>query len=168
MLPSLWIDFVNGIPGEEEQRIITRGLEEQYSSVNNAGRPIVSFNESIDLSPRITQIAPSGNDAYYSTIYEDIVRTILSGHRVSSGELFGISTANKLGSKDEIDTHIMYFRRTVIEPYQKELLRVFDKLVSMKFEKPTTFSIKPMTIYETGDIVQNPAVVNKPETPTQV
>jgi hypothetical protein len=168
LLPSLWIDFVNGIPGEEEQRLITRGLEEQYSSVNNAGRPIISFNESAELSPRITQIAPSGNDGYYATIYEDIVRTILSGHRVSSGELFGISTANKLGSKDEIDTHIMYFRRTVIEPYQKELLRVFDKLVSMKFEKPTNFSIKPMTIYESGDIVQNPEVVNKPETPTQV
>jgi hypothetical protein len=167
MLPSLWIDFVNGIPGEEEQRLITRGLEEQYSSVNNAGRPIVSFNESIDLSPRITQIAPSGNDGYYSTIYEDIVRTILSGHRVSSGELFGISTANKLGSKDEIDTHIMYFRRTVIEPYQKELLRTFDKLVSMKFEKPTNFSIKPMTIYESGDIVQNPEVVDKPVTPVE-
>ncbi len=51
MLPSLWIDFVNGVPGEEEQRLITRALEEQYSSVNNAGRPIISFSESAELSP---------------------------------------------------------------------------------------------------------------------
>ena len=29
MLPSLWIDFVNGIPGEEEQRMMTRALESQ-------------------------------------------------------------------------------------------------------------------------------------------
>ena len=167
LLPSLWIDFVNGIPGEEEQRLLTRALNEQYSSVNNAGRPIISFNESAELSPRITQISPSGNDGYYSTIYDDIIRTILSGHRVSSGELFGIASANKLGSKDEIDTHIMYFRRTVIEPYQKQLLKTFDKLVSMKFEKPTTFSIKPMTIYETGDVTQNPAVVDTPVVPIE-
>lgn len=168
LLPSLWIDFVNGIPGEEEQRLMTRAINEQYSSVNNAGRPIISFNEGPEQAPRITQIPASSNDAYYSAIYDDIIRTILSGHRVSSGELFGISTANKLGSKDEIVSHTEYFRKTVILPYQKELLRSFDKLVSLKFDKPTNFEIKPLSIFEAGDIVEQPTVENKPETPTQV
>jgi hypothetical protein len=92
----------------------------------------------------------------------------LSAHRISSGELFGISTANKLGSKDEIVTHIEYVRKTVIMPYQKQLLSVFDKLVSMKFQQPTSFEIKPLSIYEAGDITEQPLVENKPETPTQV
>jgi len=161
MLPSLWIDFVNGIPDDDQKRIITRALEEQYSSVNNAGRPIISFNESAELSPKITQIPASSNDGYYQAIYDDIVRTILSGHRISSGELFGISTANKLGSKDEITTHIEYIRETVILPYQHELLPTFNKLVSLKFEKPTMFEIKPLTIYEDGDI-ERQAVVEQP------
>jgi hypothetical protein len=168
MLPSLWINMNNGIPGEEEQRIVTRALESQFTSVNNAGRPIISFNESKELSPEITQIATSGNDQYYQTIYDDIVRSILSAHRISTGELFGISTANKLGSKDEIDTHIEYIRKTVIQPYQKQLLGVFDKMVTLKTGVPTTFEIKPMTIYEVGDISQQPTVVDKPETPTQI
>jgi len=89
MLPSLWINMNNGIPGDEEQRLVTRALESQFTSVNNAGRPIISFNESKELSPEITQIATSGNDQYYQTIYDDIVRSILSAHRISSGELFG-------------------------------------------------------------------------------
>ena len=167
-LPSLWINMNNGLGNDEEQRVITRALESQFSSVNNAGRPIISFNESKETAPEITQIETSANDGYYQAISENIVRSILSAHRISSGELFGISTANKLGSKDEIVTHIEYVRKTVIMPYQKQLLSVFDKLCSMKFERPTTFEIKPLTIYEVGDIQQSPLVVNKPETPTQV
>jgi hypothetical protein len=168
MLPSLWINMNNGIPGEEEQRLVTRALESQFTSVNNAGRPIISFNESKELSPEITQIATSGNDQYYQTIYDDIVRSILSAHRISSGELFGISTANKLGSKDEINTHIEYIRKSVIQPYQKQLLGVFDKLLTLKTGVPTTLEIKPMSIYEAGDITEQPTVVDTPETPTQI
>ena len=168
MNPTLWINMNNGTPGEEEQRMITRALESQFTSVNNAGRPIISFNESKELSPEITQIQTSGNDGYYQAIYDDIIRSILSAHRISSGELFGISTANKLGSKDEITTHIEYVRKTVIMPYQKQLLGVFDKLCSIKFQQPTTFEIKPLSIYETGDINQAPLVVDNPETPAKI
>lgn len=148
MLPSLWIDFVNGIPAPEETKIITRGLESQFSSVNNAGRPIISFSESPELSPKITQIPPSSNDGYYAAIYEDVLRSILSAHRVSSGELYGISTAGKLGTRNEIVDHSEYFRLMVIRPYQRELLGVFNKLMSIKYEKPTTFDVVPLTIYE--------------------
>jgi len=163
MLPSLWIDFVNGIPDEDQKRIITRALEEQYSSVNNAGRPIISFNESAELSPKITQIPASSNDGYYQAIYDDIIRTILSGHRISSGELFGISTSGKLGTRNEIVDHSEYIRKMVIMPYQSELLPTFNKLVSLKTQTPTTFEIKPLSIYEVGDVVEQPVVENKPE-----
>ena len=168
MLPSLFISMNNGIPADEEQRLITRALEEQYSSVNNAGRPIISFNESKELAPEITQIAPSSNDGYYQAIYDDIIRTILSGHRISSGELFGISTSGKLGTRNEIVDHSEYIRKMVIMPYQHELLPTFNKLVSLKFQRPTTFEIKPLSIYEVGDVVEQPVVENKPEQPTQV
>lgn len=167
MLPSLFISMNNGIPGEEEQRLVTRALEEQYTSVNNAGRPIISFNESKELAPEITQIQTSGNDGYYSAIYDDILRSILSAHRVSSGELYGISTAGKLGSRNEIVDHSEYFRKMVIMPYQKELLSTFDKLVSLKAQVPTSFEIKPLSIYEVGDVVEQPIVEDKPIQPTQ-
>jgi len=167
MMPSLWINMNNGIPGEEEQRLVTRALESQFTSVNNAGRPIISFNESKELSPEITQIATSGNDQYYSVIYEDVVRTILSAHRVSSGELYGISTAGKLGTRNEIVDHSEFFRKFIIRPYQNELLPTFDKLVSLKTERPTTFEIKPLSIYEVGDVIEQPIVEDKPIQPIQ-
>jgi hypothetical protein len=168
MVPSLWINYNNGIPGEEEQRILVRALEEQYGGTDNAGQAIISFNESKEQSPEITQIPRNDNDNYYQSLNDDITRNILSAHRVSSAELFGIATAGKLGGSDEITQHSEYFRKMVILPYQNCLLPVFDKLVSLKFEKPTTFEIKPLSLFLTGDVTDNPVVVDKPVEPTQV
>jgi hypothetical protein len=168
MAPSLWINYNNGIPGQEEQREIVRGLESQYGGTDNAGQAIVSFNESKELSPEIIQIPRNDNDNYYSALSDDITRSILSSHRVSSAELFGIATAGKLGASDEIVQHSEYFRKMVIMPYQSEILPAFNKLVSLKFQKPTTFEIKPLSLFETGDVNQNPIVADKPVVPVEV
>lgn len=168
MVPSLWINYNNGIPGEEEQRTLVRALEEQYSGSDNAGRAVISFNESKELAPEITQIPRNDNDNYYQSLNDDITRNILSAHRVSSAELFGIATTGKLGGANEITEHSEYFRKMVIMPYQNQMLPVFNKLVSLKFEKPTTFEIKPLSLFLTGDVKENPVVDDKPVTPTLV
>jgi hypothetical protein len=56
----------------------------------------------------------------------------------------------------------------VIMPYQAELLPTFNKLVSLKTQTPTTFEIKPLSIYEVGDVVEQPIVEDKPEQSTQI
>jgi hypothetical protein len=167
MMPSLWINYNNGIPGEEEQRTLVRALESQYGGTDNAGTAIISFNESQDQSPVITQIQRNDNDTYYSQITDDITRSILSAHRVSSAELFGIATAGRLGGANEITEHSEYFRKMVIQPYQNQMLPVFNKLVSLKYEKPTTFEVKPLSLFITGDVQENPVVEDKPTTSIQ-
>ena len=168
MLPSLFFQFNNGIPPEEDQRIMTRALEEQYGGSDNAGRAVISFNENPETAPTITQIQRNDNDTYYKDLNDDITRSILSSHRVSSAELFGIATSGKLGGSDEITQHSEYFRKMVIMPYQNEILPVFNKLVSLKFGRPTTFEIKPLSLFLTGDVNENPVVDDKPVTPTLV
>lgn len=167
MVPSLWINYNNGIPSEEEQRDIVRAMESQYSGTDNAGQAIISFNESKELSPEIVQIPRNDNDSYYQSLNDDITRSILSAHRVSSAELFGIATAGKLGGGDEITQHSEYFRKMVIQPFQNEILPTFNKLVSLKFGQPTIFDIKPLSLFLTGDITENPTVVDKPVTPVE-
>lgn len=155
MTPSLWINFNNGVPSEEEQRILTRGLEEQYASANNGGRPIISFNESKELSPEITQIPANANDSYYSTLYQDIQTSILSGHRITSGELFGISTPGALGvSRQQLQDSSEYFYKTVIIGYINELLPTFNKVMTLKTEKPTNLEVKPLTIFDEDDQIE--------------
>ena len=116
MSPAIWINYNNGIPGEEEQRIIVRALEEQYGGTDNAGQAIISFNESKEQSPDIVQIQRNEYDNYYKDLGDDVTRNILSAHRVSSAELFGIATPGKLGAANEITEHTEFFRKTVIQP----------------------------------------------------
>lgn len=167
MVPSLFISMNNGIPGEEEQRTITRALENQYGGTDNAGMAVISFNESAETAPVITQIPRNDNDNYYQVLNDDITRSILSSHRVSSAELFGIATAGKLGGGTEIVEHSEYFRKMVIQPYQNAMLPTFNKLVSLKFGVPTIFEIKPLSLFLTGDVKDNPAVIDKPVTPVE-
>jgi len=167
MVPSLWINYNNGIPGEEEQRTLVRALEAQYGGTDNAGQAIISFNESQEQSPVITQIPRNDNDTYYQTLNDDITRSILSAHRVSSAELFGIATAGKLGAANEITEHSEYFRKMVIMPFQNCLLPTFNKLVSLKFDTPTIFEIKPLSLFLVGDINENPKVIDKPVVPVE-
>ena len=167
MVPSLWINYNNGIPGEEEQRILVRALEEQYGGTDNAGQAIISFNESKEQSPDIVQIPRNDNDNYYQSLNDDITRSILSSHRVSSAELFGIATAGKLGTSKEIVEHSEYFRKMVIQPYQNEIFPTFNKLMSLKTGKPTTFEVKPLSLFITGDVNEAPVVEDKPITPIQ-
>jgi hypothetical protein len=168
MVPSLWINYLNGIPGEEEMHTITRALQEQYSGTDNGGRAIISFNENKETAPEIVQIPRNDNDTYYQTLNDDISRNILSAHRVSSAELFGIATTGKLGGGTEITEHSEYFRKMVIMPYQNCMLSVFNKLLSLKFEKPTTLEVKPLSLFLTGDVKENPVVDDKPVVTTQV
>jgi hypothetical protein len=56
----------------------------------------------------------------------------------------------------------------VIQPYQDQLLPVFNKLLSLKFERPTTLEVKPLSLFVTGDVKENPIVEDKPITPTLV
>lgn len=144
--PSLFINMNNGMPSETEKQEITQALEYQFAGSSNAGKPIISFNESKELSPEIIQIGTNASDNYYSALYDDIIRSILSAHRVSSAELFGIATQGKLGGGDEIVQHSEFFRNTVIIPYIQQLLPTFNKVMSLKYEKPIKMEIKPLSI----------------------
>lgn len=146
--PGLWVNMNNGIPDDEEQMVIMRSLEEQYGGATNSGRPIISFNESKEQAPEIVQIPRSDNDSYYSVLIDNIQKSILSGHRVSSPELFGIMQAGKLGSGKEIVEHSEYFRLNVIVPIQNEMLKTFNKVMSIKFQQPIRLEITQLSLAE--------------------
>jgi len=48
------------------------------------------------------------------------------------------------------------------------MLPVFNKLVSIKFENQLTFEVKPLSLFLTGDVRENPIVDDAPVTPVQV
>lgn len=151
--PSLFINFTNGVPSTDEAQEIKDALQKQYGSSYNAGKPIVNFSESKESSPEVTQIGTNSSDNYYASLYSDINKSILSSHRVSSPELFGVPEQGKLGTGTEIIEHSTLFLNTVIKPYIKQLLPVFNKVMSLKTGQPIKLEVKPLTILELIDKV---------------
>jgi hypothetical protein len=80
-----------------------------------------------------------------------ITSRILSAHRITSPLLLGLyhEGGTGLGSnKDEIETAYAHFTSTVIKPIQKQMLKVFDKIMYEMGRKDVELYIEPNKIFE--------------------
>lgn len=147
--PSLWINFNNGVPDESEREEMYRHLQGRYSGSGNgkagtgAGSMFLSFSESKDTAPEITQINSQSNDTLFQTLNDTVQQAILVGHRVTSPLLIGIRDAGGgLGSnKDEIEVAYNHWSNTVIKPIQRQLLEMFDKILYLRDRKPIQIEV---------------------------
>ena len=130
MFPSMAINFANGIPTDEERRIIERQINAKFASSGNAGKILITFNDGKDTAPEIVPIDSNGASEKYQFLSTEVVNKILSGHRVTSPILFGIrSEGGGLGNNaDELRDAYSLFNNTVIIPFQNILLQGLNKI----------------------------------------
>lgn len=154
--PSLWINFNNGVPSEDEREEMYRHLQGRYSGSGNgkngtgAGSMFLSFSESKETSPEVTQIASQTNDTLFQTVGDMVDQDILVGHRVTSPLLIGIrDSGGGLGSnKDEIEVAYNHWSNTVIKPIQRQLLEMFDKILFLRDRRPININVEQNKIID--------------------
>ena len=147
--PSLWVNFNNGTPSADEREEMYQHIQGRYSgsgsgsSGTGAGALFLSFSESKETSPEITQIQSQSNDTLFQTVGDMVDQAILVGHRVTSPLLIGIrDTGGGLGSnKDEIEVAYSHWTNTVIKPIQRQLLEMFDKILFLRDRKPINIQV---------------------------
>lgn len=126
--PSLFINFRNGIPTENERNQIYSELENTFSGEQNAGKFFLGFSrpgEEMTVEP-----IASANDDYYVILNERVTSRVLTGHRISSPLLLGINNNSGFSSNaDEIKTAYVHFEATVIEPKRKKILNTMGYLL---------------------------------------
>ena len=126
--PSLFINFRNGIPSEDERNQIYRELENTFSGEQNAGKFFLGFSrpgEEMTVEP-----IDSANDDYYVVLDQRVTSRVLTGHRISSPLLLGINNNSGFSSNaDEIRTAYVHFEATVIEPKRKKILNTMGYLL---------------------------------------
>jgi hypothetical protein len=66
---------------------------------------------------------------------------ILTAHRITSPEIFGIMTPGKLGGKDEVTDAYLLFLNTVIRPYQQILLSEIENFLHLMYPTAGEFSV---------------------------
>tara|TARA_R100001244_G_scaffold115184_1_gene85390 strand:- start:318 stop:2141 length:1824 start_codon:yes stop_codon:yes gene_type:complete len=131
LAPSMMINFNNGVPNEEERELLERKIRDKYSGSSNAGRFILSFNDSKDSESTIEAVQLSDAHEQYKFLSDESMRKILVSHRVVSPMLIGIKDQTGLGNNaDEIKTASTLMDNTVIRPFQELLLDAFDKILS--------------------------------------
>lgn len=133
LTPSLNISFNNGIPSEEEKSTIYNSINGLFSGAKNAGRFILSFNQSKDNATTVEPINVSNLSEMYSNLGEYAEGQIIRGHRTSP-ILVGTATPGKLGgagSTNELEVSSEDYHNKVIEPAQAEIEEVIQDLLEV-------------------------------------
>ena len=125
--PSLAIKFYT-LPGSpEEKSQIAASIKSQFGSTRNSGKAMIFFSDGKELAPDVTPIDVTNLDKQYLAMAEQVIQQILSGHRVTSSELFGIQVPGKLGDSN-LDVSYNIFLNTVIKPDSAKIEKVLTKI----------------------------------------
>ena len=131
LAPSMLINFNNGTPTETEQRDIERNIQQKFGGTSNAGRFILSFNDSNNYGATITPVQLSDAHNQYQFLSDESMRKIMVSHRVISPMLLGIKDNTGFGNNaDELQTATVLMENTVIRPFQNLLIKEFNKILA--------------------------------------
>lgn len=128
--PSFMVSFFNGVPDEESQMGVRRSFEKSSSGAKNAGKMLITFNESGVTPPKVDLMPMTDADKQYDLLNKQSVSHIMVAHRVTTPRLFGIGdTGNGLSSNtDEMKQGLEILNTQVIQPYQRLICEHFETI----------------------------------------
>jgi hypothetical protein len=164
----LFVSLNSGIPAPEQREEIFNNMTAKYGSSNNAGKLFLTFSDSKENAPEVTQIQSNSSDKMWIEMAAAVQQSILTSHQISSPELLGIITPGGLGAPDHLEAQD-HFQNLVIKPIQTEIKKVFEKLLLLRDKEPAELVIKQFTMVTIPDAAPIKTVdVNKNIIDTQV
>ena len=129
--PSMLINFNSGTPSAEEREMIERRIYDKFSGSSNAGKFILSFNDSPETAATKDPVQLSDAHNQYQFLSDESSRKILVAHRVVSPMLLGIKDNTGLGNNaEELETATKLMMNLVIKPFQNLLIEAFDQILA--------------------------------------
>ena len=131
MAPSMLINFLNGVPTDDQQREIERNIQNKFSGTSNSGKFILNFSDGANTASTITPIQLSDAHNQYQFLADEAMRKIMVGHRIISPMLLGIKDNSGFGNNaDELQTATILMQNTVIKPVQNLLIKHYYKILT--------------------------------------
>ena len=131
LAPSMLINFNNGVPPEEQREAIERSIVDKFSGSSNAGRFILAFNDSKELSATIDPVQLSDAHQQYQFLSDESMRKVMVSHRIVSPMLVGIKDTSGLGNNaEELQTASVLMDNTVIRPMQVTILDELERVLA--------------------------------------
>jgi hypothetical protein len=163
LMPSLFVSLNTGIPAPEEREEIYKAMTAKYGGSNNPGKLFLTFADSKEQAPEVTQISPNSSDKMWIEMAGAVQQAILTSHQISSPELLGIITPGGLGTPDHLEAQD-HFHNLVIKPIQTEIKKVFEKLLLLRDTAPAEIDIKQFNMVTVPDAAPVETIdINKDE-----
>jgi hypothetical protein len=161
--PSLFVSLNSGIPHPEERESIYQTMTQKYGGSNNPGKLFLTFAESKEQAPEVTQITPNSSDKMWLEMAAAVQQAILTSHQISSPELLGIITPGGLGTPDHLEAQD-HFQHLVIKPIQTEIKHIFEKLLLLRDGVEAELVIKQFEMVTIPDAAPTETIdINKDE-----
>lgn len=142
-MSNLVINFNNGQPNEQQKEEIERDVNEKFSGYQNAGRILISYNDSAENATTIERLNGDDFDEKYEALAKRSRTQIFTAFRANPN-LFGIPNENNGFSQEEYQSSFNLYNRTAVKPRQMELIDAFDKIFNTK----GSITIEPFSLEE--------------------
>jgi hypothetical protein len=129
--PSLLINFNNGVPNEETQELIERKIYDKFSGSSNAGKFILTFNDSTETQANLEPIHLPDAHAQYQFLADESREKIMLGHGIVSPILLGIKDNTGFGNNaEELRTASILMDNIVIRPFQQAIIDGLNEILN--------------------------------------
>lgn len=128
MFSSKLINLNNGKVSDEEQEAIEQQFKDKFSGSKNAGKFMLSFNDSGENAPSIIDLSGTELDKHFDLLNKTVQQEVFSGHKITSPMLFGIKTEGQLGGRAELREASELFQNTYINAKQKAIESIINYL----------------------------------------
>lgn len=135
------VNFNNGVPSDEEKEEIEDNFTTKHTSFENAGAPMMSFNDSYDTRTTVEAIPQSDFLDRYNSLYQTSIKDIFTAFRIHP-VLFGLPTESSGFNDQDFQQAFKLANTTIILPIQKLIKRTFETI----FGKENILDIEPLTI----------------------
>jgi hypothetical protein len=124
------ISFNNGQPTLEEQKEIEKQIKNKHTGTNNAGGVVLVFSEGKDKEPSVIPLRTNDFDKAFEVLNKTVTQEIFTGHRITSGQLFGIDGESAF-ARNVIRDASEFFQNTYVTPKQQTLEGVINDFANL-------------------------------------
>lgn len=126
---SYIINFNNGIPDDEVKDEIEDSVNEKFSGVENAGRILISFNDSKERAVDVQKLEVDDFGEKYNTLAKRSREQLYSVFGAVPA-LFGVMTETTGFNTQEFAESFKLYNRTRVKPVQKTIVDTLNKVWS--------------------------------------
>lgn len=122
---TIW-NFHNGNPTQEAQSYIKKQIKNKHHGSNNAGEPVIIFDDGKDKGVEIISTNPNGQDDKFINLNQQIQDEIFTAHGVDASVFIKTEDTGFSNNADELRVAIEAMNSSYIEPAQRMYEKLFN------------------------------------------